>query len=197
MKRIALTGALLALAVPATASAQEQPTPRENAAKACKELRSSMTAEQFKATYGTNKNGKNAFGKCVSTWKKAAVDAKQNAAKDCKAEREDPNFAAAHEGKTFEQHYGTNKNGKNAYGKCVSSKSKEELDEEVEATENAAKACKAERDDPNFAASHDGKTFAEYYGTNANRKNAFGKCVSTKAKEQGEQEQASEEPQQS
>jgi opacity protein-like surface antigen len=56
---------------------------------------------------------------------------------------------------------------------------------------NAAKACLAEKDDANFAASHGGKTFDQFYATNgANGKgksdsggngNAFGKCVSSKA----------------
>ena len=32
---------------------------------------------------------------------------------------------ATHDGKTFEQFYGKNKNGKNAYGKCVSTKAKQ------------------------------------------------------------------------
>jgi PKD domain len=41
----------------------------------------------------------------------------KNAAKECKAEREDDPDA-------FKEKYGTNKNGKNAFGKCVSSKSK-------------------------------------------------------------------------
>lgn len=35
---------------------------------------------------------------------------------------EDFKAIAEHEGKTFEQFYGTNKNGRNAFGKCVSSK---------------------------------------------------------------------------
>ena len=68
----------------------------------------------------------------------------------------------------------------------------------VEEKVNAAKACKAEQADPDFAASHDGKTFDEFYGTNGNPKketagtgnNAFGKCVSTKAKAKGEEEPA-------
>lgn len=56
---------------------------------------------------------------------------------------------------------------------------------------NAAKACLADKDDANFAASHGGKTFDQFYGSNgANGKgksdsdgngNAFGKCVSGKA----------------
>ncbi len=81
---------------------------------------------------------------------------------------------------------------------CVSSKAKGELAEESEEKVNAAKACKAEQADPDFAASHDGKTFDEFYGTNGNPKketpgtgkNAFGKCVSTKAKAKGEEEPA-------
>jgi len=53
---------------------------------------------------------------------------------------------------------------------------------------NAAMTCKAERSDPNFPASHDGKTFAQYYGTNGGNgqgagRNAFGKCVSTLAQQ--------------
>ena len=65
-------------------------------------------------------------------------------------------------------------------GACVS---KQQTRSEVNA-ENAAKTCKAELADANFAAGHDGKSFAQYYGTSANAKgkgNAFGKCVSQKA----------------
>ena len=53
------------------------------------------------------------------------------------------------------------------------------------AAKNAAKACKAEQVDSGFAAAHGGKSFADHYGTNTNKKNAFGKCVSKLAKEQG------------
>ena len=49
---------------------------------------------------------------------------------------------------------------------------------------NAAKQCKAWRADPAFAAGHGGKSFADFYGTNANKKNAFGKCVSKLTKAQ-------------
>jgi len=44
--------------------------------------------------------------------------------------------------------------------------------------DNPAKKCKAER------ASMGEKAFAERYGTNPNKRNAFGKCVSAKAKAQ-------------
>ena len=97
----------------------------KNAAQECKAERAA-DAEAFKTDYGTNKNGKNAYGKCVSgkaSEKKAAMDAAdaqevaetKNAAKECAAER------AADAG-AFKTDYGTNKNGRNSFGKCVSSK---------------------------------------------------------------------------
>ena len=46
-----------------------------------------------------------------------------------------------------------------------------------QATQNAAKQCKAERQ------SMGAEAFANEYGTNANKRNAFGKCVSQKAKQ--------------
>jgi hypothetical protein len=60
---------------------------------------------------------------------------------------------------------------------------------------NAAKECKAERSDPAFAAAHDGKTFEEFYGTNANGRNAFGKCVSTTVREADEADDADKDEQ--
>src|SRR6266542_3688389 len=49
---------------------------------------------------------------------------------------------------------------------------------------NPAQQCRAEQADAAFAAGHGGKTFAQFYGTNGNQQNAFGKCVSTKAQAQ-------------
>ncbi|MGI8580416.1 MAG: hypothetical protein ACR2K9_07715 [Solirubrobacteraceae bacterium] len=104
--------------------------------------------------------------------------AKSDAAAQCRSER------SAMGSEAFGKAYGTNHNRRNAFGKCVSHRSS--ANEAVEATShsNAAKACKAERDDATFADSHDGKTFAQVYGTNENGHNAFGKCVSGKAKAQ-------------
>ena len=78
--------------------------------------------------------------------------AKENAAKQCKAKQNDPKFADSHQGKTFEDFYGTTVNLENAYGKCVSSKAKalkDDMDakdeEKAEELKNAAKKCAAER----------------------------------------------------
>lgn len=49
------------------------------------------------------------------------------------------------------------------------------------AGQNPAKACKAER-------AKDPVAFASTYGTNKNKRNAFGKCVSAKAKANAKQQ---------
>lgn len=122
----------------------------------------------------------------------------QNAAKACKAERASMGVDA------FAKRYGTNHNLKNAFGKCVSGKSKgkseaqdneqgeaqdneqnEATDDEhgtSQGTSNAAQQCKKERADMGAVA------FANKYGTNHNKANAFGKCVSSKAKANGEKD---------
>jgi hypothetical protein len=66
--------------------------------------------------------------------------------------------------------------------RCVRENAAEESAEEQDARTNASQECKTEAADANFAQTHDGKSFAEFYGANDNDKNAHGKCVSTKAK---------------
>jgi hypothetical protein len=86
----------------------------------------------------------------------------------------------------FRMTYGTAQtNRKNAMGRCVSMWARSEHQSRV----SARAACTAEQADVNFAASHDGKTFAEVYGTGPQHKNAFGKCVSSKAKASSDEAQ--------
>ncbi len=147
-----------------------------SASKQCRSERSAMGTEVFRATYGTNHNKHNAFGKCVSKRAQATSDAahaaKQNASQECTTE-ESADPAA------FKAKYGTGKKGANAHGKCVSQKAKaktaEVVKHEVAADVHAAKTCKAER-------KADPAAFKEKYGTNKNKRNAFGKCVSKQAK---------------
>jgi hypothetical protein len=181
MKKITLAvGLVAALALPALATAKP-PVDQANMQAAhtqCKDERgkTKATREAFKALY-------HSMSRCVreNAAEEAAEEAaaQKNAAKECKAEAADPGFAAANGGKTFAEFYGTNGNGKNAHGKCVSAKAKAkkaEMDaedaEEAEDTKNAAKTCAGER------RSMGTTEFAELYGTNANDRNAFGKCVS-------------------
>ena len=130
----------------------------------------------FVQYYGTGKAGKNAFGNCVSSIANANAKSEQsgrtNPAQTCKALR-------TQLGKSlFNQTYGKNANDQNAFGKCVSATAKAQVGNEV----SASSSCKAQQADPNFAANHGGKTFAQYYGTNADDSNAFGMCVSSTAK---------------
>jgi len=177
-----------ALAVPPAGQGQGQGQAQSatpTASELCKEQRHTMGMSTFRTTYAPTGSPKAAMNACLAKQVQVATTAAKNAAKACKAEQVDSSFAAGHGGKSFADHYGTNANKKNAFGKCVSSKASAAVESQQDATLNAAKKCKAERADANFAASHGGKTFADYYGTNANKKNAFGKCVSKLAKEQG------------
>ena len=116
--------------------------------------------------------GKNAMRNCKRAAAGEVEEAAKNAAQECRAEEEADPVA-------FTETYGTGKNGKNAFGKCVSQKSKAELEEEVAEFKNAAKECRAEEE-------ADPAAFTETYGTNGNKKNAFGKCVSSKVQEDEE-----------
>ena len=177
------------LVLPAGAVAKPDASDKRAAIAQCKAERgkSKATRHAFKAKY-------HSFSRCIRqnaaeehAEKKAA---RANAAKECKAERADGDFPAGHDGKTFQEFYGTGKHGRNAFGKCVSTKArahKAEADAadqtEVAEFKNAAKECQAESTDPDFPAAHDGKSFSDFYGTNKNHRNAFGKCVSGKAGE--------------
>jgi hypothetical protein len=155
-------GLALALALPAGAIAKPNPDNADKrAAKAeCKTLRGSTdaTREAFRTQF-------RGFAACVR--KTAGEEAQEeqaahkNAAKECKA---------------------LGLHGR-AFGKCVSehAKAKEQAADEQDAEEaaefkNAAKDCDAER-------TANAGAFAIKYGKNENDRNAFGKCVSSKASE--------------
>lgn len=172
MRILVLTFAFMALlAVPAvTLASDPSPANQATAQQRCRDQLKTMGVKDFRALYGTNANKKNAFGKCVSKLAQQEAANQDNAAKQCQKERDD-NPAA------FATKYGTNHNNRNAFGKCVSQKAKAQSQAEQQATLNAAKACKAERAD-------DATAFQNKYGKNHNKQNAFGKCVSMKAKQQ-------------
>jgi hypothetical protein len=163
MKKLLVAAALCASAIAPAAALAADPAPSDvkSAAKYCKALKSESGGANFASMFGTKKN---AYGKCVSSTAKKTADedaeqkkaAKENAAKECKAE------------------------GAKPLGKCVSAraKAKKQAADEQDAKQqedriNAAKSCKQAKND-------DADQFAEDYGT---RKNAFGKCVSKTAKQ--------------
>jgi superfamily II DNA helicase RecQ len=171
-----LTGVAAALVLPTGAAAKPDHAEKQAAKAECKDERGKTraTREAFRAKY-------HGFGNCVRAHaaeeEAQNEEARENAAQECKDERsEDPD--------AFRETYGTNKNGKNAFGKCVSAKASEnkaamDAEDAEEAVEfkNAAKDCAAERREMGR------DDFADEYGTNRNKRNAFGKCVSQKTRE--------------
>ena len=125
----------------------------------------------FVQFYGTG-TGKNAFGRCVSLKAQSSSRAEQNGmnpARSCRAMKTTM-------GAMFAPSFGTNANHRNAFGKCVSLVARFQSTAVI----SAASACLSEVNDATFAATHNGKTFAQFYGTNADLSNAFGNCVATK-----------------
>jgi hypothetical protein len=160
-----MVAALLAFAVPAAAlAANEAPSPVDLAKAACKSEKAQMGKKTFTLTY-PGSGASTATETCVAKRDGRATADVKNAAKECKAER-------AADAAAFTKKYGTNKNGKNAYGKCVSGKARHATEQETQARINAAKACKKLKAEQKA-------TFEASYGT---KKNVFGKCVSETAK---------------
>jgi hypothetical protein len=173
MRKFALL-IVLALSVVPAALAGNSPS-ASSPAQRCDVQRTAIGTSAFNQLYGTNASDQNAFGKCVAKLARTDVQNQANAAQSCRAEQNDANFATNHGGKTFAQFYGTNKNGRNALGSCVSQKAQAATQAQNQATINAARACRAEQ-------KANPADFKTKYGTNANKSNAFGKCVSQKAK---------------
>jgi isopentenyl phosphate kinase len=132
---------------------------------------------QFASAYKT-------LGACIAQKSQQAAINAQNAAKQCKAELAltASAFAAVHGGKTFAQQYGVNVNSKNAYGKCVSTRVNAAAQQQLTAEISASKQCKTMMADAAFATAHGGKSFKEFFGSGAQKRNAFGRCVAQLAK---------------
>jgi hypothetical protein len=167
---------------------REQNAIRQQALRQCKAEQDDPTfavshgGKTFEQYYGGG--AKNALRNCVAAKSEAAsaLVSQQtvNAAQSCRAQR-------TAMGRTdFGLLYGTGKKRANAFGRCVSQLVRASQADQ----ENASKECRAEQADLTFPASHGGKTFAEYYGRNADKSDAFGNCVSTKAKLAASERQA-------
>jgi hypothetical protein len=189
-KLLTLACTAAALAAPALASGSTDPA--TNAAKFCKQLQTASGgkhSQTFASAVRTmfpnasNVTANNAYGKCVSSktrenrteTSQAAQQSQTNAARTCKQQRSsDP--------AGFATQWGTKKN---AYGKCVSATARKQQQQAAQQqqtqdqnTVNAARTCKAQR-------KNDAAGFATQWGT---KKNAFGKCVSTTAKQKNDQQ---------
>jgi len=164
MRKLILVAALAVFLPAAAAAAEKERSAADRAKAACQTEKHGMGTKLFKQTYAA-KSTSRAMAACIAKGEPAAEEAAKNAAQACRAERDLDEDA-------FAEKYGTNKNGKNAFGKCVSGMASANMQEEAQDRANAAKTCKALRRD-------DRDEFEETYGT---RKNAFGKCVSATAR---------------
>ncbi len=112
-------------------------------------------------------------------------DQHASAEQTCAAEQSDPNFAATHNGESFVQFWETDPNNPNdAFGKCVDA-----MAHGTTASPSPELACHMEASDPNFASSHNGETFAQFYNSQdpSNLNDAFGNCIDAKAQQQDQQ----------
>lgn len=160
MRKILLVTMVTLVALVASATALATPkTPLQHCTK---------LSQVAKPLFGTGAKYADVAA-CVAAQTAHEAQNTTNAAKTCKTERGTTTVSRA----AFAAKYGTNANDKNAFGKCVSATAKAKTGEDQTAELNAAKTCKAERG--TTAASK--LAFASKYGTNASKKNAFGKCV--------------------
>jgi hypothetical protein len=93
---------------------------------------------------------------------------KREAQKECRAERGTTDATR----EAFKAKYRN-------FGACVSQKAKAAKAKRKQAKKSAARECREERGET----AESRAAFREAYGTNANKSNAFGKCVSGKAKD--------------
>jgi hypothetical protein len=128
MKRMltALIGAMLVVGlVPALALSQPgngdgNGNNGDNPAQVCRAQLDALGAQGFADAYATNANGRNAFGQCVSEQARGGTtdgdgsDGALNPAQACRQELNQNGTDA------FVTQYGTNGNGNNAFGQCVS-----------------------------------------------------------------------------
>src|SRR6266566_1684948 len=147
-KLIVLLVAVAVLAPMASSAGTSSTSARSD----CGKLRAAMGATAFSKAYAT-------FGACVSRYAPIEQQVTSSANVTCTAQQADPNFAATHEGKTFDQSYGKNKKDRNAFGKCVSATARLQSHNEL----STSATCGTQQSDPNFASNHGGQTFDQFY----------------------------------
>jgi hypothetical protein len=191
-----------ALLLPAAAQARTSSEVTTNASRQCSALRVEIGPATFGATFSSfstcilklfpveeqNAAAANtlcrvrfpvassrsrSFDNCVLTVAKSASLTEQqslNPAHTCTSLRSSIGTAA------FASKYG-NGNASGVFGTCVSTTARAQLAGE----KSSAATCRAEQESAGFESKHGGKTFAQFYGTNAADSNAFGRCVALAA----------------
>jgi hypothetical protein len=171
MKTILATLVVAAAVAPVAALAAAPSTDATRSAQAdCTALRAKMGLTPFSHAYSS-------FGACVSSYASVEQANITSAQATCTAQQADANFASTHNGKTFDQFYGTGKKGDNAFNNCVSTVAKASSKTEQQNRLNPARTCSSARTQMGTT------TFTSLYKT-------YGKCVSVWAHKQSDNEQA-------
>jgi hypothetical protein len=164
-RRLLVLAAAVLVLTPAAAFAgtsTRSASANANASAQCTALRAKLGTGPFAQAFDT-------FGGCVSNFVPLALRNASTAASTCRAMRADAGFAAAHGGKSFDVYYGTGSTHEKAFANCVRATIAARIATEV----SVAARCLPEQASVGFAASHGGKTFAQFYGTS----NALKRCV--------------------
>jgi hypothetical protein len=185
MRKLLLIAALVLAVAPAAATAGTTSVAL-NASKACASLRAQIGPTAFGQTFAS-------FGACVSSVRPLEQLNAATAVVLCRAEQADASFAASHDGKTFARFYGNGRKGVHALANCVARKTVSSSATErnvavgqttasalIAAQIAAANSCRTLWFDTSFAAAHNGRSFARWYGTSADLADAFGRCVVSK-----------------
>lgn len=166
MKKLTIALGLVAmLAVPGVASAATKQEVRD-AARQCRADRKAMGTKQFNAEHGN-------LGRCIRRKVREARAAERAAKRRAKRECHKQGLRGRR------------------LARCIRAEVREELAQvraEAREERNAARECRAELEAMGEEA------FREQYGTNRNKRNAFGKCVSAKAKAKGDDDEQPEQP---
>jgi hypothetical protein len=188
----------LVLVVSAVAVAAPKSTrgDRKDAREFCQDLKAAAGKKNFARLMHTSQRKSTRKCKRVKTKREASSrrESAREAVEACKAER-DADLAA------FQAKYDSHGRG---IGRCVSLSrraAEKESDELNENKVNAARHCRSQQldwsEDQHPHAGKEGadtSSFAEYWGTNENNRNAFGKCVSFHAGLLNQQDESEPEP---
>ena len=178
MKKVGIALALtLVFAPSALAGPSPNASDKARAAKACNEIRAGMGPGAFKQLYAPATHRPRAARRnCLASLANFEHQNRENPEwkQACAALAPPPESPPT---------------DANAYGQCVAGLRRQNSMENRENIISAAQECKGERRNANFAREiGDGKTFADFYGTNRNKKNAFARCVAQKKAAAAEEE---------
>jgi hypothetical protein len=170
MRRFALATAVALLVVPTgLAGPAPNAADKARAAKTCQNVKAAIGPGAFRQLFAPNTHNARA----------AARNCARREATFQHANRENPEWKQACD--EMRPPPGNPPMNASTYGQCVANLARQKSAEHRQNMITAAQQCQAERRNASFSTQiGGGKTFAEFYGTNGNHRNAFARCVAQK-----------------